>query len=144
MPTYKKQNHCVYHCLYHIVFGTKYRRNILNDGVFTYMKKALQKLKEHYPELDIEEINHGEDHLHIMMWIPPKYPVAKAVQIIKTNAARDIKKKFPFIKDVYWGTSSIWSEGYFVSTVGINEKIIRKYIQKQTEEDTGQAQLALL
>ena len=144
MTKYKKQSHCVYHCLYHIVFGTKYRRKILNDGVFAYMEKALLKLKEHYPEMEIEEINHGEDHLHIMMWVPPEYPVAKAVQIIKSNAARDLKKKFAFLKDVYWGTTSIWAEGYFVSTVGINEEIIRKYIEKQSEEDAEQAQLELL
>ena len=141
---YKKQSHCVYHCLYHIIFGTKYRRKILNDGIFAYMEKLLLELKEHYPELEIMKINHGQDHLHIMMWVPPKWPVAKAVQLLKANAARGLKQKFPFLKQVYWGTESIWSEGYFVSTVGVNEDVIRKYIEKQGEEDAGRAQLELL
>ena len=54
-----------------------------------------------------------------------------------------MKKKFEFLKEVYWGTESVWSGGYFVSTVRINEKIIRQYIEKQGQEDAGQAKLAL-
>ena len=57
--------------------------------------------------------------------------------------SKDIKKKFNFLKDVYWGTDGIWSDGYFVSTVGINEEIIKKYIEQQGKEDSGQAQLVL-
>jgi putative transposase len=53
------------------------------------------------------------------------------------------KKKFPFLKKAYWGTESIWSSGYFASTVGINEKIIQNYIKNQGEEDSGQAKLEL-
>lgn len=141
---FKKQHHCVYECLYHIVMGTKYRREIFNDGVFAYMKDRLKELHEYHPELDIQEINHGKDHIHILMWIPPKYPVSKVVNILKSNTARHLKKKFPFLKKVYWGTDSVWSDGYFVSTVGLNEDIIRKYIEKQGEEDAGRAQLVLL
>lgn len=139
---FKKQSNCVYHCIYHIVIGTKYRRRIFNDGVFAYMKETLKELPAHYPELEILEINHGQDHIHIMMWVPPKMPVGRVVGIIKSNTARHLKQKFPFLKEVYWGTDSIWSEGYFVSTVGINEEIIRRYIEKQGQEDAGQAKLA--
>lgn len=140
---FKKQSNCVYHCLYHIVIGTKYRRRIFNDGVFAYMRETLKELSAHYPELEIREINHGQDHIHIMMWIPPKMSVGKVVGIIKANSARHLKQKFPFLKEVYWGTASVWSEGYFVSTVGVNEQIIKRYIEKQGEEDAGQAKLAL-
>lgn len=139
----KKQSNCVYHCIYHIVIGTKYRRRIFNDGVFTYMQETLKELPAHYPELEILEINHGQDHIHVMMWVPPKMPVGKVVGIIKSNTARHLKQKFAFLKGVYWGTDSVWSEGYFVSTVGINEEIIRRYIEKQGQEDAGQAKLAL-
>ena len=140
----RKQNHCAYECIYHLVLCSKYRRKIFNDGVFAYMKATLKDLSAHYPELDIQEINHDEDHIHLMMWIPPKYAVSKVVNIIKANTARHLKQKFPFLKEVYWGTESIWSDGYFVSTVGYNEEIIRKYIEKQGEEDAGRAQLVML
>lgn len=139
----RKQSHCVYHCEYHLVFSTKYRRKIFNAGVFAYMLERLKELTEHYPEIDILEINHDQDHIHMLVSIPPKFSVSKVVGIIKANSSRDLKKKFPFLKQVYWGTNGIWSDGYFASTVGINERIIKKYIQQQGIEDSGQAQLVL-
>jgi putative transposase len=72
-----------------------------------------------------------------------KFSVSQAVRIIKSNTSRDLKKKFPFLKDVYWGTDGIWSDGYFVSTVGINEHVIKNYIENQGKEDSGQAKLVL-
>ena len=141
---FRKQCHATYETIYHIVLGAKYRRRIFNDGVFKYMKERLKELRELYPDLDIQEINHGENHVHILIWIPPKYPVSKVVNLIKSNTARELKKKFPFLKKIYWGTESVWSDGYFVSTIGVNEEIIRKYIQQQGEEDAGRAQLAML
>ena len=138
---FKKQTNCVYHCIYHIVLGTKYRRRIFNDGIFNYMKATLKELHEYYPELEILEMNHDKDHIHIMMWIPPKMAIGKVIGILKVNTARHLKKRFPFLKGVYHGTDSVWSDGYFVSTVGVNQEMIKKYIEKQSQEDAGQAQL---
>ena len=140
---YKKQSHCVYCCQYHLVFATKYRRKIFNDGIFAYMKERLNQVKNHYPELDIAEINHDVDHVHILISIPPKMSVGQVVRILKSNSSLDLKRKFPFLKKVYWGTDGVWSDGYFVSTVGVNEAIIRSYIEHQGKEDSGQAQLVL-
>ena len=64
--------------------------------------------------------------------------VGSVVRIIKTNTARGIKEQFPFLKQVYWGLDGIWSEGYFASTVGVNESVIKKYIENQGREDAGQ------
>ena len=139
----RKQNHCVYYCEYHLVFATKYRRKIFNEGVFSYIVERMKEIKDHYPEIDILEINHDQDHVHLLISIPPKMSVGQVVRIIKSNTSRRLKEKFPFLKDVYWGTDGIWSDGYFVSTVGINEEIIQKYIQHQGQEDSGQAQLVL-
>ena len=140
---YRKQSHCVYYCEYHLVFATKYRRKIFNDGLFAYMLERLKQLKTYYPEIDILNINHDVDHIHVLVVIPPKFSVSQVVRIIKSNTSKDLKKKFPFLKDVYWGTDGIWSDGYFVSTVGINEETIKWYIENQGKEDSGQAQLVL-
>ena len=140
---YRKQSHCVYYCEYHLVFATKYRRKIFNDGLFAYMLERLKQLKTYYPEIDILNINHDVDHIHVLVVIPPKFSVSQVVRIIKSNTSKDLKKKFPFLKDVYWGTDGIWSDGYFVSTVGINEETIKRYIENQGKEDSGQAQLVL-
>ena len=140
---FRKQSHCIYRCEYHLVFATKYRRKIFNDGVFAYVLERMREIKDHYPEIDLLEINHDEDHVHILVSIPPKMSVGQVVRIIKSNTSRRLKEKFPFLKKTYWGTDGVWSDGYFVTTVGINEQIIQRYIQHQGQEDSGQAQLVL-
>jgi len=77
------------------------------------------------------------------MAIPPKYTVSKVVETIKKNTSRSLSRKFAFWKKVYWDRKGIWSKGYFVSTVGINKGVIRRYIKLQEEEDLGQANLEL-
>lgn len=131
-------SHCVYQCDYHIVIATKYRKNIFNEGIFAYFDIKLAEIREHYPMINIKEVNHDKDHLHLLVSIPPTIAVGKVVGIIKQNTARFLKQKFPFLKNVYWGTESIWSEGYFVSTVGINKSVIEKYIENQGKKDAGQ------
>ena len=74
----------------------------------------------------------------MLISIPPTMNVGKAVGLIKQNMARNLKQKFPFLKEVYWGTESIWSEGYFASTVGVTDAMIRKYIEDQGKKDAGQ------
>jgi len=75
------------------------------------------------------------------MIVPPKYAVSKVVETIKKNTSRSLREKFRFLDKVYRDDKGIWGKGYFVSTVGINEEIIRKYIELQGKEDAGQAQL---
>ena len=75
------------------------------------------------------ESNSDLDHLHILVSIPPKISVARFVNILKTNAANGIKREFEFLKKVYWGTESIWSTGYFVSSIEIKEDIGRAELE---------------
>ena len=75
------------------------------------------------------------------MVIPPKYAVSKTVEAIKKNTSRALSRKFTFLQKVYWDKKGIWGKGYFVSTVEINEEVIRRYVKSQAEEETGQAQL---
>ena len=138
---YRKLSHTIYHCEYHLVLPTKYRRNIWNDGLMAHMELKLKEITDHYPHIFIKTVNHDRNHIHLLVSIPPTVSVGKVVGLIKANTARGMKQKFPFLKKVYWGTEGIWSEGYFVSTVGIDEDVIREYINLQGEEDAGQAAL---
>ena len=140
---YRKSRHCVWLCDYHLVLPTKYRRKIFNDGLFAYVKRKLLEIPEHYPQIYIKEANHDEDHIHLLVSIPPQMNVGSVVRLIKTNTSRKLKEQFPFLKQVYWGTDGIWSEGYFVSTVGIDEATIRCYIEAQGNEDAGQTAAAV-
>jgi len=134
-------SHCVYHCDYHLVIVTKYRKKIFNEGIFAYFKVKLAEITSHYPTIRFKTINHDKDHLHLLVSIPPTISIGKAVGLIKQNTAKELKQKFLSIKQIYWGTNSVWSEGYFVSTVGINSQMIEEYIESQGKKDSGQIRL---
>jgi len=140
---YQKQAHAVYYTRYHIVVSTKYRRRILKEGVGDYLKKLIYEVSKSHPDIEIVEVNTDLDHMHFLASIPPKYSVSEVVGKIKANTGRKMRQKFKFLDQVYWGVEGIWSIGYFVSTVGINETVVRKYIENQAREDSGQAKLEL-
>jgi len=122
---------------------TKYRRKVLNTGMREYLLTRIQEISKHYPEIRLFEANTDEDHIHLLVSIPPKISVSQCVNILKSNTGRMMRKKFRFLDEVYWGEDGIWSAGYFVTTVGVNEETIQRYIASQGEEDKGQAKLEL-
>ena len=136
-----KSAHTVYRTQYHIMWVTRFRRKILNKGVREYLETKLQETRKYYPDWELVTVGIAEDHLHLHMVIPPRYAVSMVVETLKKNTSRELSQKFRFLKQVYWDNEGIWSKGFFVSTVGINEAVIRKYVQMQGKEDTGQAQL---
>lgn len=140
----RKQGHCVYKCEYHLVIVTKYRRKIFNEGSYQYFCELLKGIiYDGMPEVGVVQSNHDEDHIHLLLSIPPKMRISDVVRRIKSTTGRLLKKRFEYMRKVYWGVDGIWSDGYFVSTVGLNESVVRNYIEKQGQEDRGQAKLVL-
>ena len=135
-----KAAHTVYKTPYHVVWITRYRRQILVSGVKSYLEIKLQEIRKYYLDYENIEIGIKSDHVHLYMVIPPKYSVSKAAETIKKNTSKSLSRKFTFFQKVYWDQEGIWGKGYFVSTVGINEEVIRRYVQSQAEEEKGQAQ----
>ena len=138
---FQKQGHAVYYTRYHVVVSTKYRRKIFKGGLGKYLQAKMLDITKYYPDIQILEAKTDEDHMHMLVSIPPKMAVSRAVNIIKSNTGRAMRQKFPFLDKVYWGTEGIWSIGHFVSTVGVDEEVIRRYIERQGQEDSGQAKL---
>ncbi len=139
-----KQAHTVYKTQYHIVWATRFRRKWLVSGIDSYFRIKLQEVRKFFPDWQFNEIGTNKDHVHLHMIIPPKYSVSKVVDIMKTDTSRALREKFShFFEKLYWDAGGIWSTGFFVSTVGVDEEIIRKYVQMQGAEDAGQAQLEL-
>jgi putative transposase len=136
-----KAAHTVYKTQYHIVWVTRYRRKILVEGVANYLRVKLREVQKYYPDWHFTEIGIDKDQVPVHMGIPPKYSVSFAVETIKKHTSRALRGKFQFLDKVYWDRGGIWSKGYVVSTVGITEEIIRRYVAKQGQEDAGQAQL---
>jgi len=133
-----KQGHAVYYIRYHIVIATRYRRKVLKAGMGEYLKRTIRQISRHYPEIRLIEVNTDVDHLHVLVSVPPKLSVSQVVSLIKSNTGKAMRDKYDFLRYVYFGKGGIWSAGYFVSTVGIDEEIIQRYIEQQGKEDRGQ------
>jgi len=132
----RQLNHSVYQIQYHLVWGTKYRRKILKHYVRSELVKNLYNTQKRHPDWYFHKINTGHDHVHLLMEIPPSYSVAAVVQELKACSSAHLRKNFKFINEIY-NHSGIWSVGYFVSTVGLNEENIRRYIERQSNFDAG-------
>ena len=135
--------HGAYRTEYHIVWITKYRRRILNPGVRGYISKLFPKIMREMPGCEIIEQNIQDEHIHMLMVIPPKYAVSDVIGEMKQYTASKIRKKFAWLDKVYWKERVVWSPGYFVSTVGLDEKQITEYVRWQGDQDSGQAKLDL-
>src|SRR3989344_5566714 len=133
----RQLNHSVYQTEYHLVWGTLYRRKFLKQYVRTELVKALYSVQKKYPDWYFVKMNTGDDHVHLLMEIPPKYSVAEVVGKLKAYSSAHLRQKFNFIAKIYDGKDRIWGTGYFVSTVGLNEGTIKKYIERQNSFDLG-------
>ena len=133
--------HSTYQHQYHIVWGTKYRRKFLKAYVKADLSACFAETVKRHPTLQILALNTDNDHLHLQIEIAPDMAVSEVVGLLKQNSSRVLKKKFAFIRRMYL-TDSIWSVGYFSSTLGLNEEMIRRYIDHQGEaEKPKQAKL---
>ena len=95
------------------------------------------------PGCKIVEQNIQVDHIHMLMVIPPKYAVSEVIGEMKQYTASQLRGKFAWLEKVYWKERVVWSPGYFVSTVGLDEKQITEYVKWQAHQDSGQAKLDL-
>ena len=95
------------------------------------------------PGCEIVERNVQVDHIHMVIVIPPRYSVSDVIGRIKGVTSSKLRKKFSWLKKVYWKENIVWSPGYFVSTIGVDEEKILKYVQWQGHQDSGQAKLEL-
>jgi putative transposase len=132
----------MYQTQYHIIWGTKYRRKYIKEYVKSELLENLFNTIKKYPTLYIHSINTDQDHIHLQIEIPPSMSVAVVVKLLKGSSSIHIKKKFKFIREMY-PDGSIWSVGYFVSTIGLNETQIKKYIQYQGKKDFPTTQYKL-
>ena len=139
MELYKQLSHTTYLCNYHVVFCPKYRFRILYGTVGQKVRDHIRKISE-WKGAEIIEGHVSRDYVHLVFSIPPKYAVSEVIGTIKGRVAIRIFKELPEVRKKYWG-GHFWSRGYFVSTIGVNEKIIRQYIQKQELKERQAEQL---
>jgi putative transposase len=139
----KLSAHGAYHLQYHVVWVCKYRRKVLNPGVEQTLRILLPRLLRSMPGVSLETIGFDHDHLHMVMVIPPKYAIASVMGTLKSQSASFLRKQYPHIKKIYWQENLIWSPGYFVSSIGLDEALIKHYVEYQGKQDSDQLELML-
>ena len=135
-------NHTRWECKYHIVFIPKYRRKALFGQIPRDLADVFHNLARQRESL-IEEGHLMPDHVHMMISIPPKYAVSQVVGFIKGKSAIHIARTYSGRKKNFVG-QHFWTRGYFASTVGRDEKVIRDYIRHQEQEDRRIDQMQLV
>lgn len=137
----KHTSHSSYRCEYHIVFAPKYRRKIIYKEIKRDVGEILRKLCNQM-KVELIEAEACPDHIHMLVSISPYMSVAQFVGTLKSKSALMIFDRHANLKYKY-GKRNFWARGYFVDTVGKNERIIKEYIQKQLEEDYAGDQISL-
>jgi putative transposase len=133
MDDYESLKHTKWECKYHVVFIPKCRRKKLYQQLRQHLGEVFRQLAQHR-ESQILEGHLIADHVHMLISVPPKYAVAQVIGYIKGKSAIHIARTVGGRQRNFTG-EHFWARGYFVSTVGRDEKAIRDYIQRQEQED---------
>jgi putative transposase len=136
MKDWQSQSHVKWECKYHVVIVPKYREK----KHFKKYREAIGKIIRELcgqKGISLLEGNAAGDHIHILLSVPPKYSIAMTIGYLKGKSAIRIHRELFRTKGTLFGRS-FWSRGYCVSTVGLNESFIRKYIQEQEKHDLNQ------
>jgi putative transposase len=131
---FRRLSHTIYECKYHLIFCPKYRRRILKDEIRVYVKQEISNLLRQKEGVEIIEMNVQSDHVHLVVWIPPKYAVSAVMGYLKGKLAIRIFQRYEKLGKQFWGRH-LWGRGYCVSTVGIDETRIREYVQWQESKE---------
>jgi putative transposase len=134
MSKYKKLSHAIYYCVYHIVWVPKYRYRVLSGAIKELLERDIRGMSE-WLGCEVRELNIQVDHVHMVVSIPPKVSISEYLGTVKGKTAIKLFKSYPGMRvKPYWG-NHFWARGYFVSSVGIDEETIRKYVKYQEKEE---------
>lgn len=138
-----KTAHSVYQLQYHVIWVCQYRRSILKPSVCLYLEKLLAKLVQNVAGVQIKTIDFDSDYVHMVMTIPPKYSIASVIERLKSQSASGLRKHFSWLNEGYWKKHTIWSSGYFISGVSVDDKTIKNYVERQGQENLSQLRMEL-
>ena len=125
--------HTRWECKYHVVWIPKYRRKTLYGQLRKYLGEVMRKLAIQRESMIIEG-HLMTDHIHLLISIPPKYSVSQVIGYMKGKSAIHIARAYIGQRKNFTG-QHFWARGYYVSTVGLDEEVVRSYIKKQEQED---------
>jgi putative transposase len=130
----QRNTHHVYRLMYHFVWIPKYRHKVFCEPYRDVLKGIIEKAGYGY-DIDIVELEIPEDHIHMVVRGIPKMSLSDVMQVIKSISAREFFRIYPEIKKRYFWSGKLWTQSYFVETIGnANEDIIRAYVRDQLTE----------
>ena len=138
---FKRLAHAVWQCKYHVVWCPKYRFRILEGAIGKSLRDIIRQLCE-WKKIEILEGNIQNDHIHLVISVPPKHSISEAIGFLKGKSAIKIFDIHHELKKRYWGRH-FWAKGYCVSTIGLDEEQIRNYVRWQLHKDKKAEQLKL-
>ncbi len=141
MKKFQSLSHTKWDCKYHIVFIPKYRKKVLYGRIRKHLGEFFHELAKN-KESQVVEGHICIDHIHMCISIPPKYAVSNVIGYIKGKSAISIARNLMGLKRNFTG-QSFWARGYLVSTVGLDEEMIREYIRNQEKVDRNKDQLSI-
>ena len=134
-------SHTRWNCKYHIVFIPKYRRKEIYGQLRADIGQILRQLCQ-YKDVEIVEAHAMSDHIHMLVKIPPKLAVSSFMGYLKGKSRLMIFERHANLKYKY-GNRNFWAKGYFVSTVGLKDEVVREYIRNQEAEDMAEDKISL-
>ncbi|MEO6201877.1 MAG: IS200/IS605 family transposase [Nitrospirales bacterium] len=137
---FRLRAHEAYQHQYHVVWIPKYRRRILRGPIKIFVQEHISQIQHYHPDVEVQQWRVQVDHIHVVLVIPPKYAVSSIVGKMKANLSRQLRLRYPELKRTYWG-AVLWSPGFFSSTGGLNEAVIRRYVEHQEQVAKEQIQL---
>ena len=141
MDEVRSLSHTKWECKYHVVFIPKMRRKVLYERLRQHLGEVFHRLAQQ-KESKIEEGHMMPDHVHMMISVPPKYAVSQVIGFIKGKSAIHVARVYGESRRNFVG-QHFWARGFFVSTVGRDEEVIREYIRHQEDEDKRLDQMNL-
>ena len=134
MSGFRRLSQTIWYCHYHIVWTPKYRYRVIAGKIADEVNNCIRAFTEQL-KCEIVELNVCMDHVHLLAMIPPKISVSDYVGTVKGRTAIRVLNKYRRLKQKpYWG-NHFWSRGYCVDTVGLDEEMIRKYVQHQEAKE---------
>lgn len=127
---FDKNNHSVFKLYYHLIMTTKYRRKVITDEMFNFLQSKFKEICGVY-RIELDEMNHDQDHIHILFRAHPNTDLSKFINAYKSASSRLVKKHFPEVKEQLW-KEMFWTRSYCLLTSGgVTTEIIRQYIENQ-------------
>ena len=134
MSRFRKLSQTIWHCQYHIIWVPKYRYRVLSGKIASEVENCIRAFSEQLG-CEIVELNIQIDHVHLLVFVPPKVSISSYVGTVKGRTAIRVFNRFRKLKEKpYWG-NQFWARGYCVDTVGLDAEMVQKYIKYQEQKE---------